>query len=952
MKTESALGRTRDLERCLGLLREPGVAGVLIMGEIGAGKSMLLDAAVRELAGEMQALRVHGSPALGKVPFGVLAPFLGALPADEADSRVAVLRAFWREVESLRSGGQGPLLLVIDDAHELDTASSEVIAELIGARWAKAVIASPSGAALPRPLLELWLDGGIERLDLAPLTVQEAAHYLESTLLGRVLPATVRVLWREAGGNPLVLGRLAEEARQAGSLLQHGGTWLLTGELVRAGDGIVGLAREQLARLTPHEREALSLIVVAEPAPLELVERHFSAEVVDALVAKRIVRRPVGPDGLLRLRHPVYGDAMVQLIPLTRSLQLRQFATDYVTQQTTTAEGLLRAVSWALDCGFAMDDATLLRAAQLSVRLFENALAVRAAAAVQGPDARGAAKGILATVAYNRGQYAEAAAMLEPTVDSAGRVRPHLAGCLMWIACRAALGHDPQAIRRDVLALGPAGQEDGAAAEPGVRGAAVEPGVRGADLARGAEARLLGFVADSLTGEYGAFEAWQAGEPERTADAAADPAPLHHGESTGEAPREPSDGPAAAAGPEELTAGIVRASLAAEILVARGEPHRAMAVTAVALTRLEAVRPRDPFVVGMGAARHVAAACAAGEWETVERALEGFLAESNAGLISVGAAAEAGRGLSLIRQGRLRQAWARLAPAVDALNERDPQQVLGLTAALAAYAGARTGRTADALTLLAGSAENGVPTAAFLRPLAELFGAAAACALDAQPTAREALAARVRAAAQAGHRDVALQAELLWFEAGGRDRIPELLAAAQAVRGPWAGQAAELARAFADGEPDALLAAGERLREAGLLLYAGEAFAEASRALDRALRRSEAKAAWEAKCACDAELGEEAAAAAVTEAKSLTRREREIAALAAAGLSDREIADRLIVSVRTVEGHLYRSYAKLGVTRREQLAAAFSALAEDRGLAPEMPHDDGREPEYTPHGAK
>ncbi|MFZ0873926.1 MAG: helix-turn-helix transcriptional regulator [Pseudonocardiaceae bacterium] len=44
-------------------------------------------------------------------------------------------------------------------------------------------------------------------------------------------------------------------------------------------------------------------------------------------------------------------------------------------------------------------------------------------------------------------------------------------------------------------------------------------------------------------------------------------------------------------------------------------------------------------------------------------------------------------------------------------------------------------------------------------------------------------------------------------------------------------------------------------------------------------------------------------------------------ALAAGGLSNRQIADRLIVSVRTVEGHLYRACGKLGATDRTELAA-------------------------------
>lgn len=51
----------------------------------------------------------------------------------------------------------------------------------------------------------------------------------------------------------------------------------------------------------------------------------------------------------------------------------------------------------------------------------------------------------------------------------------------------------------------------------------------------------------------------------------------------------------------------------------------------------------------------------------------------------------------------------------------------------------------------------------------------------------------------------------------------------------------------------------------------------------------------------------------------ISDREREIATLVAKGLSNRQIADQLYVSVRTVEGHLHRIYAKLGIEEREQL---------------------------------
>jgi DNA-binding CsgD family transcriptional regulator len=52
----------------------------------------------------------------------------------------------------------------------------------------------------------------------------------------------------------------------------------------------------------------------------------------------------------------------------------------------------------------------------------------------------------------------------------------------------------------------------------------------------------------------------------------------------------------------------------------------------------------------------------------------------------------------------------------------------------------------------------------------------------------------------------------------------------------------------------------------------------------------------------------------------LTPREHEVAVLAAHGLTSGEIADRLVVSVRTVDNTLPRAYRKLGIARRAQLA--------------------------------
>ena len=110
------------------------------------------------------------------------------------------------------------------------------------------------------------------------------------------------------------------------------------------------------------------------------------------------------------------------------------------------------------------------------------------------------------------------------------------------------------------------------------------------------------------------------------------------------------------------------------------------------------------------------------------------------------------------------------------------------------------------------------------------------------------------------------------------------------------------------------------------------AAAEAAAAVAVLLRR-----AGEARRATGAELrasmligrcqGAATPALRATKAQAqLSNREIEVAGLAATGLANREIADRLSVSVRTVENHLQRVYGKLGLERRTDLAKSLTAF--------------------------
>jgi ATP/maltotriose-dependent transcriptional regulator MalT len=153
-------------------------------------------------------------------------------------------------------------------------------------------------------------------------------------------------------------------------------------------------------------------------------------------------------------------------------------------------------------------------------------------------------------------------------------------------------------------------------------------------------------------------------------------------------------------------------------------------------------------------------------------------------------------------------------------------------------------------------------------------------------------------------------------------RLEEL---AKTLNTPLAEAIAEHARGLANHDGDLLDAAADRFADLGAVALAADAAAQAAREHARAGHRgkeleSSTRAHW---LASQGEIRTPAVAAAARPLP-ITDREREIAMLVEAGWSNREVADRLFVSVRTVEGHLYRIFAKLGIDDRDQLIHLLS----------------------------
>ncbi len=147
------------------------------------------------------------------------------------------------------------------------------------------------------------------------------------------------------------------------------------------------------------------------------------------------------------------------------------------------------------------------------------------------------------------------------------------------------------------------------------------------------------------------------------------------------------------------------------------------------------------------------------------------------------------------------------------------------------------------------------------------------------------------------------------------------------VDGALVGAMAAHAEALVRGDAAALDAAAARFEATRAILCAAEASADAARAHRLASRLAPARAA-QARATALAALCEGATTPALAPAgvpDALTEREHEVALLAARGLASRDIAARLRVSVRTVDNHLQRVYAKLEVRTRRELAGLLHA---------------------------
>jgi DNA-binding CsgD family transcriptional regulator/tetratricopeptide (TPR) repeat protein len=869
------VGRSDEVALALDALRRH--RPVVLAGASGVGKTRL----AREV---MAAARAGGAPAhwvtatrsAGTVALAAFAPLVPAEPpgvGEGQDQRAATLDAMVRTLK--RQATEGRAIVGVDDAHLLDDASATLVHLLATGGAARLVITVRSGEPTPDPVVALWKDELALRIELQPLSRPEVAELLGGTLGGTVDSATARRLFDVTRGNVLFLRELVDEGRSSGALVERSGVWCWDGALqpgVRLGD----LIAERLGALADDERDALELVALGEPVAETVLARLVNARVLRRLERRHLVAAQT-VDGRveLHLDHPLFGEVLLGDASLRRLNECRrQLAAAWEQESSLTDDEVLRVAGWRQAAGDHSNPGILLAGARRAALLGDDATVERLA--------RGAHRGAPSI---------EAALLLGDALSSLGRSHEAIEA---WQAAEDLPGSEADHARlatgiAEVLAAGLGRLED---AQRVLRDAAArlrDPVALDEVTSRGALLASLGARTSSAAIAIAEREFARPGLSER---------------------------------------GRLRAQLAAAAgWIDAGAIDRAIQTAEEAIGA--AIREEIPSLSTYHAMTLAQALVVAGRLREAEALVEA----AYEGALSAHADLARGafgflRGVLAVFRGQAPRAEAALRESDLLLGRADYGFRRGVLIWLAmARALAGDGAAADRLLDEAQRAN---------RSRARLYDAdwarARAWAMSAAGRLTDAAAAAAEAAAVAvGGERWTYEVLALHDEArfGGAAAVaPRLEELAGMVDGRLAQVCAAHARAMAAADGHGLDAAASEFGELGFDLFAVDARAAAARAHGDAGHEAHARAS--AVVAHRLAAGCEGATtpllrslAALDRPAELTRRERETAGLAARGHTDREIADLLFVSVRTVHAHLRSAYAKLGVSRRGELASVL-----------------------------
>ncbi|MFG2606558.1 LuxR C-terminal-related transcriptional regulator [Streptomyces sp. NPDC048514] len=846
---------------------------VVIYGPAGVGKTRLAeDFLARAVAEGFEGARATATAAAATVPLGAIAHLIPADVdlSDPVRGFAAVAGALAGHPRKRRRWA-----LSVDDLHLLDAASAMLVRQLMDAGVVRLIGTVRTGEPVTDAVAALAGGDTVYRFDLEAFDAQNTEAVLQAALGGPVGRRTLRELHSASGGNVLFLRELVLGALRAGTLTSDGEIWHLADDRPMGTPRLTELIRGRLATADARARPALELLALCEPLSLDDIRQTASLDGLAGLEAAGLVR--VITDRrrtVVRLAHPLYGEVLRGEISGLRRRALLLAQADRVRSHgARRRDDALHLATWQLAATGTADPASLVRAAALARHAHDYPQVVTLLAALRDGRRTIATDLMLGEAFFQMGRWDEAEVVLA-RADGSARGETDVLSVVLARSANLLWSGAPferaLAVNDDALGrlTGPAGRRALRTNEGYMRVAVGQP-VRGLEL-----------LADLETDvdEAPDINAWLRG---------------------------------ALTKPTALAL-VGRTREAMEDAGRAYDVHRRIDERAlVSHPAVETI----PLVLALSEAGRLADARTAGERAYTELAAAG-------NLVRVWMAVLVGRVEWLSGHPVLaRRWWAEAAALARSIHlDMALRLLLGYLAACAAVLGDHDAAEA-ALAERRSLAE--LPPG-FLSAGEERLGEAwLLVARGHLARARSVLLDAAGAARSTGHS--ASEALLLTDVArlgGAREAAPRLSVLAGVCDGELAPARSLFASALVTDDAEQLLAAAGRLGAIGANLLVAEATTAAAAAWQR---NGDIRRAAAARQRADAflPLCQGARTPLLTTAQTtvpLTAREKEVAFLAAAGTPSKEIATALHVSVRTVDNHLQRVFAKLGVTTRRELA--------------------------------
>jgi DNA-binding NarL/FixJ family response regulator len=830
--------------------------GVVLIGAAGVGKTTLARTVTESLKSDVQ--WVSCTESSRSIPLGV---FAHRIPPSGSRDPVALLAAARKSIVA------GPDTVIgVDDAHLLDQLSSTMLHQIAVERAGTIVATIRSGEPVPDAVTALWKDHYLRRLELMPLTKQQSIALIESVLGGTLEGLSADVMWDASGGNPLFLRHMVEGALDAGTLTEVDGVWQLRGQAV-VPSGLAALLEDRLDHVAGEVVDALKLLALCEPLDIDALCELAGEDAVDAAEVGGLIR--VVDDGSAlnaRFSHPLYGDVVRRRLGTLSARRLRgRIVTVLREQPLDSAANRLRLARLSIDSDEPVDTDLLVAATKDAIFLSNVPLGEQLARAAFERDGGLQAAELLSRTLLWQGHPIEAEKVLAQfspqDLDELQLVMwgiPRLS-ILFWSMGDVERAHQLLALLRERV-----------------------------------QHPSLTLIVEA-TGSALAVHENQIDDGIAAAQAVlSDP----------HAPKQAIDFAAFAAGLAMPVAG-------------RGSQFEPIA------SRCRSERKAtDGMIRVMVRYCDVLALTYAGELDLADQRAADYEEFSSAGQFLGWAIAKITTGLVAVHRGRFPEAISSIEQALAALAAEASLPWRLPARLLLARSYAAVGRIDQAERVLADAKEHSGEYVALHGPHLLLARAAVAAAKTGQRLGIESARSAAESARQS--RQYAVEAEALHHAARYgdptvADRLAEL---ADQVDGPVVDLQARHAAAVAEGDGQALDVVSAEFEAAGLLLSAADSAAQAVPLHEgnRERRKSAESAARALRLATQCGGAATPAIRSAARPLPLSSREREIATLAASGLSNREIANQLTVSVRTVEGHIYRACIKLDIADREQLA--------------------------------